>query len=325
MRIKKLSYLDYPKIKKLIPYLGSNDGGSSVSALLELPSGILNDILPQKYMFKEESYMLSDGDEILGMITVEPTAGNPYKINISRLVFKQDYYDIGKQLVDFVIAKYGAKGAHAFTVFVDISHDELCTLFVDGCGFRQCAYENLWKLDNFTPESKNISPFRPCQNTDAKEIAHLYNSELNTLYRPSMERIPHEYYDNIFAGFNFCYKNRYVLVDNERIIAYLSITTVDNMNFIIDISTNDGYHFDYDEIINFALKEISRRKSKFTAFIKHRQYAKNADSFEEYLHKRNLNCIQTQCVFVKDFYRPIKETESVLKAFSLGENRIVTN
>ena len=170
MRIKKLSYLDYPKIKKLIPYLGSNDGGSSVSALLELPSGILNDILPQKYMFKEESYMFSDGDEILGMITVEPTAGNPYKINISRLVFKQDYYDIGKQLVDFVIAKYGAKGAHAFTVFVDISHDELCTLFVDGCGFRQCAYENLWKLDNFTPESKNISPFRPCQNTDAKEI-----------------------------------------------------------------------------------------------------------------------------------------------------------
>lgn len=325
MRIKKLSYLDYTKIKQLIPYLGTNDKGNSLRSLIELPGSIINEILPIKYMFKEESYVLCDGNEIIGMITIEPTAGNPYKINITQLIFKQDFYDIGKQLVNYIVAKYGGKGAHSFTVFVDISHDELCTLFVDGCGFRQCSYENLWKLDNFQPKNNNIAPFRNCQNSDTKDIAHLYNAELNTLYRPSMERIPHEYCDNIFAGFNACYKNRYVLNDGEKIIAYLSLTTVDNMNFIIDISICDGYNFDYDELINFAIKEISRRKTKFTAFIKHRQYAKNADKFEEYLHSRNLNCIQTQCVFVKDFYRPIRETESVLKSFALGENRIVTN
>ena len=77
--------------------------------------------------------------------------------------------------------------------------------------------------------------------------------------------------------------------------------------------------------MNFALKEISKRKSRFTAFVNHRQYAKNADRFEEYLHNRKLNCVQTMCVFVKDFYKPIKQTESVLEVFSLGENRIVTN
>ena len=125
-------------------------------------------------------------------------------------------------------------------------------------------------------------------------------------------------------GFNAQYKNRYVLQEYDRIIAYLSITTLDNMNFIIDLSLCEGYQFDYDEIINFALSEISRRKTKFTAFLKHRQYAKNADKFEEYLHSRNLNCVQTQCVFVKDFYKPIKESEGTLKIFLFDEN-VVAN
>ena len=320
MRIRRLSCFDYPKIKKMISYLGSREIFSFSKALMMEPSVLVNAMLPLKYKFQSESYILLEDDEILGIITIAPMQGNPYKINIVRLVFKQDYYSIGKQLIEFVVAKYGAKGAHSFYVYVDESHDELCTLFVDGCGFRQCSYENLWKLDNFKPKTDDIAPFRPAQNSDAKAIAHLYNSELNTLYRPSMERIPQEYTENVFAGYNLFYKNRYVLEDGEKVIAYLSISTVDNFNFILDISKSDGYNIDPDTIINYAFSEISRRKTKFMVFLKHRQYAKNADKLEEYLHSRNLHCIQTQCVFVKDFYRPVKQAESVLKVFLFDEN-----
>ena len=324
-RIRKLFCFDYPKIEKMVSYLGAEEHDRFLKMIMEEPAGILNNLLPLQYKFKAESYILLENDEILGLITVEPTAGNPYKINITRLVFKQDFYNVGKQLIEFIIAKYGAKGAHCFTVYVDISHDELCTLFVEGCGFRQCSYENLWKLDNFQPQNSTAANFRPCQNEDAKAVAQLYNGELNNLYKPSMERIPSEYIEPLLAGFNTCYKNRYVLEDGGNIIAYLSLTTVDNLNFIIDISTNNGYNFDYDEILNFALREIRRRKSHFTAFLKHRQYAKNADILEDYLHSRNLNCVQTQCVFVKDFYKPVKEAESVLKVFSFGENSLISN
>lgn len=320
MRIRKLYCFDYDKIKKMISYLGSNEEDRFAKFLMNEPAGFLNNLLPLKYKFKSESYILLEDDEILGLITIMPTPGNPYKINITRLIFKQDFYNIGKQLIEFIIAKFGAKGATSFTVYVDESHDELCALFTQGCGFRQCAYENLWKLDNFQPQTSRCAQFRPCQNNDAQAVAELYNGELNNLYKPSMERIPKEYTEPLFAGFNNSYKNRYVLESDEKLIAYLSITTVDNMNFIIDISTNDWFQFDYDEIINFALSEISRRKSRYTAFLKHRQYAKNADKLEEYLHSRNLNCIQTQCVFVKDFYKPVKETESALKVFLFDRN-----
>lgn len=85
------------------------------------------------------------------------------------------------------------------------------------------------------------------------------------------------------------------------------------------MSLNDAYNISYDEVLNFALSEISSRKSKYCAFIKHRQYTKNADNFEKYLHERNLNCIQTQCVLVKDYYKQIKQTENALQIFQFGE------
>ena len=111
----------------------------------------------------------------------------------------------------------------------------------------------------------------------------------------------------------------------NRIIAYLSITTSDNFNFIIDISLNDAYNISYDEVINFALYQISLRKTNFCAFLKHRQYTVNADILEKYLHERNLNCIQTQCVLIKEFYKPEKLTENVLQVFLFNDNKVVSN
>ena len=323
--IRRLNCFDVPKIKKMISYLGTDDKFSR--AITAEAFIILHGVLPLKYKFLPESFILLEKNEILGLITVVPTNGNPYKINITRLIFQQNLYEAGKQLIDFVISRYGAKGAVSFNVCVDQCHDELLNLFMQGCGFRQCSYENLWKLDNFKPQTLQKANFRYCQNTDAKFVAELYNGELNSLYKPSMLRIPDEYKEPLFAGLTNFYKNRYVLEDEtgKKIISYLSITTSDNFNFIIDISINDGYNLSYDEIINFALSEISHKKTKFFAFLKHRQYTKTADAFEKYLHERDLNCIQTQCVLVKDFYKPVKQCENAIQVFLFGENSLTAN
>ena len=193
--IRRLNCFDAPKIKKMISYLGSDDGNKYTKALNVEAFIMLHAILPLKYKFLPESFILLEDNEILGLITIVPTSGNPYKINITRLIFKQNLYEAGKQLVEFVIARYGAKGAVSFAVCVDISHDELLNLFMQGCGFRQCSYENLWKLDNFIPPTDKKANFRYCQNSDADAIAKLYNSELQNLYKPSLERSKEEYKD----------------------------------------------------------------------------------------------------------------------------------
>ncbi len=326
-RIRRLNCLDIPKISKMIEYLDNKVSIKFTKDLRNEAFTLLHSILPLKYKFLPESYVLSDGKEILGLISIVPTMGNPYKINISRLIFGNNYYDAGKQLVEFVIARYGSKGAASFCVTVDESHEELMQLFSQGCGFRHCSCESLWKIENYNFDNVFPASFRACQNSDAKQVSRLFNSELKTLFRPSLERNKNEYKTPFFEGFTNFYKNRYVLEEPQkrRIIAYLSITTSDNTNFIIDISTNEGYNLSYDEILSFALKEISSRKSSFYAFVKQKKYTNTSEKFEDYLTSRGFNCIQTQNVLVKDFYKPVKQTENVLQVFLFGDNKVSVN
>lgn len=327
-RIRKLNYFDLPKIKKMISYLGSDESEQFSSSLLYEPFGLINSIMPLKYKFLSESYILLDEKEILGLITVEPAMGNPYKINITRLIFQNNLYDAGKQLIDFVISRYSAKGAASFIVSVDECHDELLKLFTDGCGFRQCASETLWKTENLEKLREIPCGFRPFNNGDAKYVCRLYNSEIESIYKPSLERIKHEFEEPLLGGYSKFYKNRYVLEEplKKRIIGYLSITTSDNNNFIIDFITNNGYEISYDDILKYAVSEIDRRRSVYYPFIKQKNYTKTSEKLGEYLKSKNYNPVQTQIILVKNFYRPVKTAENALQVFLFGENsKIVTN
>lgn len=324
IRIRQLNCFDIPKIKKLTDYLDSDDSDRFAKELRSEAVRTIHKFFPLKYKFLPESFIFLEKDEILGMITVLPTMGNPYKINITRLIFKNNLYDVGKQLVDFVIARYGAKGASTFSVTIDVSHDELFNLFLNQCGFRHCSSENLWKVEKFKSDLIEPARFRVCQNSDAKKVSELYNGELNTLYKPSLIRIKSEFKRPFFEGITNFYKNRYVLEEpvHNRIVSYLSITTSDNTNFIIDLTVSSGYEISYDEIIAFALKEISSRKTSFYAFIKQKKYYKNTEKFEEYLKSKNFNCIQIRSVLVKDLYKPVKQKETILNVFVFGESGI---
>lgn len=326
--IRKLNFLDAPKVKRLISQIGCDYSDIVIKTLTAHFFSLVHSCVPLKYKFLPETFLYLEEREIMGIITVLPTRGNSEKINIIRLIFKQNDYEVGKQLVDFVISRFGAKGATSFHVSVDQSHEELIHLLLNGCGFRQCSYENLWKIENYNPENKNRANFRYCQNSDARAVSKLYNLELKNHFKPTLERSKNEYKEPFFEGLTNFYKNRYVLEEpaKHRIIAYLSITTTDNLNFIIDLSLNDGYGIEYDEVINFALSEISRRKTTFFAFLKQRQYTKTSENLEDYLHKNNFKCIQTQCVLVKDFYKPVKQEESSpIQVFLFGESSLTTN
>lgn len=327
IRIKQLNCFDIPKIRKMAEYLGSDDSDRFSKELRNEAVRTVHTLFPLKYKFLPESYILLEKDEILGMITVLPTMGNPYKINITRLIFKNNLYDVGKQLVDFVVARYGAKGATSFSVSIDESHEELFGLFLNQCGFRHCSSENLWKIENFQYQDIQPAHFRVCQNSDAKKVSDLYNGELNSLYKPSLTRIKTEFKEPFFEGITNFYKNRYVLEEplHKRIIAYLSIMTSDNRNFILDLTTNNGYDISYDEILSFALNEIASHKTLFYAFVKQKKYTKNSDKFEDYLKNKNFNCIQTQNILVKDLYKPIRQKENILNVFIFGENGITAN
>lgn len=321
MQIRRLTYFDYPKLKKLVSYLCTDENDKLAKSIMEEPAGLLNAILPLQLKFKSESFILVENNEILGLITTIKTPGNPQKINITRLIFKENFYEIGKQLVEFVVHKLGGKGATSFSVTIDECHDELFNLFINGCGFRQCASETLWKIEKPTPEKTDFH-WRYAQNSDSKEIAQLYNSELINIYKPSLTRNEKEFQEAFFAGLNDYYKIRYVIEEDNKILGYFSITTSDNLNYIFDIITNSGYDFDYEKIINIMLCEIAKKKRAFYPLIKQKKYTKNSEKFEMYLKSKNYIPIQTQQILVKDFYKPITQESTNWQVFLLGENQV---
>lgn len=324
IKIRRLTYFDYPKLKKLISYLSSDDNDKLAKSLMEEPLGLINALLPLALKFKSESFILVDNDTILGLITTIRTPGNPYKINITRLIFKDNLYDIGKHLVEFVIHKFGDKGAKSFAVTIDECHDELMELFINGCGFRQCASETLWKIEKPTSQKPTLK-WRYAQNEDSEAIAELYNSEIKNIYKPSLIRHKKEFQEVFFEGFTDYYKIRYVLEENKKILGYFSVTTGDNLNYILDLTTNSGYDFDYDEIINIMLCEIAKKKKAFYPLIKQKKYTKNSEDFEQYLKSKNYQPIQTRHILVKDYYKLAKEEAGDWNVFLLGENQITTN
>lgn len=311
VRIRKATYFDKFKLKKMISFLSSDAISYYTKGFMNLPLNILHDLLPLSLKFFPESHVIEENKDIIGMVTLLPTPGNPFKLEISRLFLEQDYFNAGKQLLDFVISKYGAKGASAFIAKIDASYDELLHLFADGCGFRQCSSEQLWKMDTIRFSKTDNTFFRPFKNSDAKTVAMLFNDSVIAHFKYSISKTKEEYLESVFKGLHNDYTFKYVVEDEElkTVKAYFSITTNDNLNYVLDVTTSPWYECSWDDILSFAVNQISKRKKDFYLFVKVKKYTTTAENFEQYLMEKGFKCVQTQLILVKDFYKIIKEVQ----------------
>lgn len=311
--IRKTNYFDKFKLKKMISYLNPNIVDYYTKIFQYFPFSHIHGYLPLCMKFLPESYVIEDKKEILGMIALSPAHSNPLKLTISRLFLDNDYYNIGKQLVDFVIARYGAKGANLFLSVVNVSNDELLELFTKGCGFRQCSTKDLWLIDCSKLNHNRSSFFRIFKNSDAQDVVDLYNETLITHFKNTLNKRKEEYADAIFKGLDDNWFLKYVALDEntKKIKAFFSIITNDNENFILTITKSSWFETSFDDILSFAYKEISKRKSKFSLYVKVRKYMQNSVELENFLKEKGATLEQSQVVLVKDFYRvakdPVKE------------------
>ena len=309
--IRRLSYFDIHKIKKLISFLGTDDAEQFIKTLMNNSCSLIHQFLPLKFKFLPESFVLEVDKSLHGVITVSPSKGNPYKLAITRLLFEQNYFEIGKQLIDFIITKYGAKGAETFLVSIDDNHDELINLFTKGCGFRQCSCELLYKMPKKAHRINRCGSiiFRPFKNSDSQTVSEIYNNSIINYFKPSMTKTENEFKDDFFYGFSNHYELKYLMEDTtaKKTLAYFSIITYDNINYTATITIQEGYNVDYSLIFGFINRELRRRKKNFNLFVRVKKYVKDNELLEEYLKKKEGICIRNQIILTKDFYKLIKE------------------
>jgi hypothetical protein len=310
VKIRRVNYFDRFKLKEMISFIDSDNNN-----LIKLDQfsffNILHNLLPLKFKFLPESYIFEENKKNIGFISVCTTPGNPSKLVINKLFFKENCFSAAKELIGFIVKKYGQKGISNFVVTIDEGNCELLSLFIDGCGFRQCSSEQYWKMNSIKFKKTDNSSFRIFRNSDAQSVAMLFNDSVITHFKYSVSRTKNEYFEPLLKGLIKDYKFKYVIEDGnfKTIKTYFSLTTSDNLNYILDVTTSCWYECSWDDIFNFAIIQISKRKKDFNLFIKLKKYTTTAESLENYLIEKKFTPLQTKFMLVKDFYKIIKDEQ----------------
>ncbi len=315
-KIKQFSIFDIVKVRKMISLLQSTENLSFTKHLLLFPIKILQNYLPLQLRKFTEYFVSLENDEINGMISVRAEHGNPHKWNIRHLFLNKNSYLSGRQLVDYVISKFGALGANTFCAIVKDNDEELIDLFSKGCGFRLCSHESMWKFNNIkiSQLETNESTFKSFKNSDAKNVCELYNDSIYPHFRYSLAKTKTEFYDRIFQGLSSTSYFKYIAEDsNEKIKAFIEIQTTDNSNYILDIVLSNGYEDSYGEMLHFAINQIIRRNRNFSLYVVNRKYMMTSKKIEEFMKANNLEMVQNHMVLVRDFYKTILQEDRIAK------------
>ncbi len=313
-KIKKISYGDILHVKKLISVV-CNDNVMSYRRLffLSVPVTYIQNIIYNVHLRKfPETYVVFDNNKNLkGVISVKAQNGNPYKWQIKRLFLDRNSHEEGKQLIEYIVAKFGARGVDTFYISVDDNQNELIDLFIKGCGFRFCSTETLWYVSNinFMTDKIEEGMFKSFKNSDAQQAADLFNDNLITHYKYSLSKEKDEFNENFIQGFNSDLNFKYIIEDERKKVlkAFIEIKTIDNKNYFLDTILPSQYTDLYPLILSFAVKKIVKRNKNFKLYIKNRKYLQGGEILENFFKENRFEMLQNNAILVRDFFKTIKE------------------
>ena len=319
-KIRNLAFKDISKLKKMISMisnLSSADMPFGYRTYVPFPLNFINRMLPLGLKFAHDSYVAIEDGKICGFVTIKPQDKNPQSWRISKLFLDENGYDTGRQLISYIIAKYGAMGANTFSVKVDEHHEELLELFSKGCGFRACSTEQLWKMEDIKLSAPSLDKgfFRPFKNSDASTAAGIHNELIYPHFRYSLAKTPAEFENVIFKGLHQTSFFKYVIEDRSKhsVKGYFSIQTNDNENFILSVDLVSAFDDYLNDVINFAINRIMMRKKVFNLYFRNKKYQTNGAKIEKYLNNNGFKNVKTRIVLVKDYYKRIQENERYSK------------
>lgn len=308
---------DTKKIMKMIEYVSPGMSPEMIGDknFSHFPVNILHNTLPVHMKFLQESYVAVENDEPLGLISLIPDGYTKTRWKINRLVLGMNAYDIGKQLIDYVVNKYGGAGVEIFLTVIDENYPEAIALFKDACSFRNYSKIDIWEYQNlyeFEAEVKH-DLFRKVQYSDSQKLLELDSEAILPHLRVSLMKTAEDFKPGVrnkiinrLRGYK---TSKYVLDNPEKgsIEGYLSIFTNNSQYYWVDITLSLAYQRYYEEFVNFAIGKIKAENDEATVYIGIKEYHQAAKYMTEVLATHNFKLCGNFQILVKDYWKPIKD------------------
>lgn len=329
-RIRKLYWFDKKNTEEMLSFLNNRTNDSYINKIMYNPFLLLHYFLPLRCKFLPESFVMKSCNEFKGLITIAPTK-TTQKMEIQKLFFKENALFEAAELVQYAVSKYKAMGAFSIIVKVDDYMPELLTMLVSKCGFNQISYEKLWRITKFPNEPFDNNEFRSFKNSDAKAITNIYNDSLLPHFRPLLGAEVREFKEKIFKGLSYYTEYKYVIEDknSKAIIGCVFIKTLDNENFTIEILQTSWIELNINSILNFAIKQIKKRKKRFGVFVKTKRYLTIGEKQEEIFKNNAFECVQNQILLTNSSAKLLKDNANssrfVVLSDLISTKPLVTN
>lgn len=319
-KIRKLYWFDKKNIQEMLSFLNNRANDNYINKIIYNPLLLLHYFLPLKFKFLPESFILKNGKDFKGLITIAPTK-TPKKMEIQKLFFEENALLEISELVQFVVSRYKAMGAFSIIVKVDDYLPKLLTMFVSKCGFSQISYEKLWRITKFPEEIFDKSEFRTFKSSDAKAITNIYNDSLLPHFRPLLGADVSEFKEKIFQGLSYYSEYKYIIEDkhSKAIIGCIFIKTLDNENYTIEILQTSWVNLDINSVLNFSINQIKKRKKRFGVFVKTKRYLSFGEQYEQVFKASGFECVQNQILLTNTSARLLKNTSSTGKFVLLSD------
>lgn len=320
-KIRKLYCFDKKKTLEMISFLNNDAGNTYINGIMFNPMILLHHLLPLRFKYLPESYVLKDKKEIKGLIAVAPNKSKQRKVEIKKLFFEENSYEEAAELIQYAVSKYKAMGASSVIVKVDDYLPELLSLFITKCGFSQISYERLWRVTKFPENSYDKKMFRHFRNSDSQTIANIYNDSLLPHFRPLLSIEANEFKEGLFKGLSYIDEFKYTIIDkkNRNIIGCVIIKTSDNENYIIEIIQNNWANLDINEILSYAISKIKRRNKKFGLFVRTKKYLNSGEHDDQVFRENGYERVQNQHILTNSSAKVLRVEERTGKYTAIGD------
>ncbi len=320
-KIRKLYYFDKKNAEEMISFLNNSANDTYINHIMFNPLLPLHHLLPLKFKFLPESYILKDEKTLKGLITIAPTKCKHKKMEIQKLFFEENSFADAAELVQFAVSKYKAMGALSIMVKVDDYLPDLLSMFVTKCGFSQISYEKLWRVNKFQNAHFDKREFRPFRNSDSKAVTNLYNDSLLPHFRPLLGREVREFKESLFKGLSYYSEYKYIIEDKKTgaVIGCIIIQTTDNENYVVDIIQTSWVNLDINSILSYAEYQIKKRKKRFGLFVRTKRYTNIGENYEKQFLENGFECVQNQIVLTNSTAKVLKNTNESVKFTVLAD------